>query len=118
MRKIYTSIDIGTSFVKVLVSEINKDKLNVLSSSCVKSKGIKYGLIIDANEAVTSIKEAIAIDKKKKHSGKHTLARNNIRSAYGAGRCTGYLQCDCRWDEISSMARGECFYRCFLHHNY
>ncbi len=61
MRKIYTSIDIGTCFVKVLVSEVQKDKLNVLSSSCVKSKGIKNGLIVDANEAVISIKESISI---------------------------------------------------------
>ncbi len=61
MRKIYTSIDIGSSFIKVLVAEIDKDKLYVLSSSCVKSKGIKHGLIIDANEAIISIKEAIAI---------------------------------------------------------
>ena len=60
MKKIYTSIDIGTSFVKILVSEVNKDKLNVLASSCIKSKGIKYGLIVDANEAIESIKEAIA----------------------------------------------------------
>ncbi len=61
MKKIYTSIDIGTSFIKILVSEVSDDKLNVLASSCVKSKGIKRGLIVDANEAVISIKEAIAI---------------------------------------------------------
>lgn len=61
MRKIYTSIDIGTNFIKILVSEINKDKINVLASSSVKSKGIKYGLIVDANETISCIKEAITI---------------------------------------------------------
>lgn len=61
MRKIYTSIDIGTSSIKVLVAEVDKDKINVLASSCVSAKGIKYGLIVDANETVESIKEAIAI---------------------------------------------------------
>jgi len=61
MRKIYTSIDIGTYFVKILVSEVLKNKLNILASSCVKSKGIRKGLIVDANEAVISIKEAISI---------------------------------------------------------
>ncbi len=61
MRKIYTSIDIGTSYIKLLVSEVSDDKLNVLASSCVESKGIKRGLIVDANEAVISIKEAISL---------------------------------------------------------
>ena len=60
MRKIYTSIDIGTSYVKVLVSELILEKVYVLASSSVKSKGIKKGLIVDANEAVISIKEAIS----------------------------------------------------------
>lgn len=61
MRKIYTSIDIGTSYVKILVSEVSNEKLNVLASSCVESKGIKRGLIVDANEAIIAIKEAISI---------------------------------------------------------
>lgn len=61
MKKIYTSIDIGTSFIKILVSEVSEDRLSVLASSCVRSRGLKRGLIVDANEAVISIKEAVAI---------------------------------------------------------
>lgn len=59
MKRIYTSIDIGTDSIKVLVAEIFKDTLNVLAQAEVKSKGIKKGLITDANEALISIKEAI-----------------------------------------------------------
>ena len=61
MKKIYTSIDIGSDSIKVVVAEILKEKLNVISEAEVRSKGIKKGLIIDANDALTSIKEAISI---------------------------------------------------------
>ncbi len=59
MKKIYTSIDIGSDTVKVLVCELYKGKMNVLASSTVKSSGIKKGLIVDANEASICIRKAI-----------------------------------------------------------
>ncbi len=59
MKKIYTSIDIGSDTIKVLVGEILNLKLNVLAITSIKSKGIKKGLIIDANETIVSIRNAI-----------------------------------------------------------
>lgn len=59
MKKMYTSIDIGSDTIKVLVCELYKDKMNVLASSSVKSRGIKKGLIVDANEASVCIRKAI-----------------------------------------------------------
>ncbi|HOO67908.1 MAG TPA: cell division protein FtsA [Bacilli bacterium] len=59
MRKIYTSIDLGSDSIKILVGEIYNKKLNVLSATSVKSNGIKNGLIVDANDTLLSIKEAI-----------------------------------------------------------
>lgn len=59
MKKIYTSIDIGSDTIKVLVCELYKGKMNVLASSSVKSNGIKKGLIVDANEASICIRKAI-----------------------------------------------------------
>lgn len=59
MKKLYTSIDIGSDTVKTLVCEIYKDKMNVLASSSVKSNGIKKGLIVDANEASVCIRKSI-----------------------------------------------------------
>ncbi|MDD3048648.1 MAG: cell division protein FtsA [Bacilli bacterium] len=59
MKKIYTSIDIGSDTIKILVGEMFNNKLNVLASSSIRSKGIKKGLIVDASEAIVSIREAL-----------------------------------------------------------
>lgn len=60
MRKIYTSVDLGSDSIKILVAEIYNKKLNVLAVSNVKSSGIKKGLIVDANEIIVSLREAIS----------------------------------------------------------
>ena len=60
MRKIYTSVDLGSSSIKIMVGEILDKKLNVLAISEVKSRGIKRGVIVDANEILGSLKEAIS----------------------------------------------------------
>ena len=59
MKKIYTSIDIGSDTVKFLVAEEINGKIYVLSSSSIKSKGLRKGLIVDANLAVNTIKDGI-----------------------------------------------------------
>ncbi len=58
MKHIYTSIDIGSDTVKLIVCELYKNKLNLLAASSVKSKGIKKGLIIDAEAASVSVRKA------------------------------------------------------------
>ena len=55
MRKIYSSIDIGSSFIKIVVLEELEKKLNVLANINYPSKGIKDGIIVD----VISLKEAL-----------------------------------------------------------
>lgn len=60
MRKIYTSVDLGSDSIKVLVGEVYNNRLCVLATSMVKSKGIKKGLIVDANEALATIRDAIS----------------------------------------------------------
>lgn len=59
MRKIYTSIDIGTDEVKAVTIEEYNDKLNVLATAHVPSKGVKKGLITDAQAITNSVKKAI-----------------------------------------------------------
>lgn len=59
MRKIFTSIDIGTDEIKAITLEEYNDKLNILATACVPSKGVKKGLIIDANLISSSIKKVI-----------------------------------------------------------
>ena len=59
MKQVYTSIDIGSDTVKVVVTELFNNKINLLAASSIKSDGIKKGLITDAEKASESIKKAI-----------------------------------------------------------
>lgn len=59
MKQVYTSIDIGSDTVKVVVAELCNNKINLLAASSIKSDGIKKGLITDAEKASEAIKEAI-----------------------------------------------------------
>ena len=59
MKQIITSLDLGSNSIKVLVGEIYNDELFVLACSEVKSNGIKKGIIVDEEQALSSIKEAL-----------------------------------------------------------
>ena len=59
MRHIYTSLDIGSDSIKIVVCELCHNKLNLLAASSFKSKGIKKGLITDVELAGITIKQAI-----------------------------------------------------------
>ena len=61
MRKIYTSIDIGSDTFKFLVGEATQSKINILAATTIKSKGIRKGLIVDSNLAVNAIRDGIKI---------------------------------------------------------
>ena len=57
MKEIVSSLDIGTSTVKLIVGEVYKDEVHVLSVSEVKSKGVKRGIIVNPEETLVSLKE-------------------------------------------------------------
>ena len=57
MRKIIASLDIGTSSIKLIVGEFIKNRLNILCTSEVPSKGIKKGLIVRKDELLPVLKE-------------------------------------------------------------
>ena len=59
MKKIYASVDIGTYSIKFVVGEYFNHKFHVLASHCVKSKGVKKGLIVEPNLVIDCIKEGI-----------------------------------------------------------
>lgn len=59
MRKIYTSIDIGSDTIKFVVGELLNNDINILAANTIKSKGIRKGLIFDPNLAVNAIKDGI-----------------------------------------------------------
>ena len=55
----YTSIDLGSHSIKIIVSEKVNDKFYVLASTSVRSQGIKKGIIKDRELVLESLKEAI-----------------------------------------------------------
>ncbi len=57
MKEIISSLDIGSSTMKLVVGEVYKNELIVLATSIIKSKGVKKGIIVNPEEAVLSLKE-------------------------------------------------------------
>lgn len=58
MKHIYTSLDIGSDSIKIVVCELYKNKLNLLAASSFKSKGITKGLITDVELACITLRQA------------------------------------------------------------
>ena len=52
------SLDLGSSSIKLLVGEMQKNKLNVLACVDVVSQGIKQGYIINSESAALALKDA------------------------------------------------------------
>ena len=59
MRRILSSIDIGTNSIKLVVAEIVRDKVNVLCAIAEESRGIKKGLIENFEDVVYSIRKVV-----------------------------------------------------------
>ena len=60
MRKIFASLDIGSCSIKLIVGEIQRNKLNILSCVDVLSGGIKKGFIVNNESAELALKDAFA----------------------------------------------------------
>lgn len=58
MEHVYSSIDIGSDTIKIIVCELYKNHLNLLAACSTPAKGIKKGLIVNPNEARDSISKA------------------------------------------------------------
>lgn len=57
MRKIIASLDIGSSLVKLVVGEIQKNKVNILACVQSPSQGIKKGYIVNQESALFCLKD-------------------------------------------------------------
>ena len=64
---IYSSIDIGSDTIKIVVAKIDDNSFDILASSITRSVGIKKGMIIDKDLAIKSI--TIALDEIEKKLG-------------------------------------------------
>ncbi|WP_099158000.1 cell division protein FtsA [Virgibacillus ndiopensis] len=58
-NEILVSLDIGTSKIKVIIGEVLNDSLNIIGVGSAKSNGMKKGAIVDIDQTVHSIKNAI-----------------------------------------------------------
>jgi cell division protein FtsA len=56
---VYTSLDIGTTSIKVIVAEVLNGQMNVIGVGSEKSKGLNRGMIVDIDETVTAIQQAV-----------------------------------------------------------
>ncbi len=57
MRKIIASVDIGSDFIKLVVGEFVRGKLNILGVSSVPSVGVKRGKVVDGNALLPKLQE-------------------------------------------------------------
>ena len=58
MKKVYSCVDIGSDSIKIVVSELLDDKLNILSSVIYPTSSVKKGIIISDNEFYEDLKNA------------------------------------------------------------
>lgn len=67
-KNISIGIDIGTHNIKVLVAEQDPKNENsgirILGSSIVESRGIRHGFVVNADDAVKSLKQAVSAAEK------------------------------------------------------
>ena len=102
MKKIYSSIDIGSDTIKFVVGEQYNKSVNVLASYSIKSKGIRKGLIVDPNLAINAVKDGmkyinnmldITIDKVivnvPSYNAKFIYVTGNIEITNDNGKITG-----------------------------
>lgn len=57
--EILVSLDIGTSNIKVIIGEVLEDSLNIIGVGTAKSMGMKKGAIVDIDQTVQSIRNAV-----------------------------------------------------------
>ena len=59
MRKIYSALDIGSSFIKLVVGEFFNNKLNILCAVKGETKGFRNNQITDSNKLIASINDVL-----------------------------------------------------------
>ncbi|HLR22887.1 MAG TPA: cell division protein FtsA [Pseudogracilibacillus sp.] len=57
--EVIVSLDIGTSVIKVIIGEVLQDSVNIIGVGTATSRGMRKGAIVDIDETVNAIKNAI-----------------------------------------------------------
>jgi len=58
MKKLFTSIEIGSDFVKLVVAEMYQNHLDVLASACIPCEGTHEGKIVNSGLVLKSVLKA------------------------------------------------------------
>lgn len=64
-QEIFVSLDIGTTSIKVVVAEYINGRVNFIGVGNEKSRGLSRGVIVDIDETVYSIQQAVAQAERK-----------------------------------------------------
>lgn len=56
---LYVGLDIGTTSIKVIIAEYVKGQLNVIGSGNTRSAGLNRGVVVDIDQVVGAIKDAV-----------------------------------------------------------
>lgn len=76
-ERVLTGIDVGTTKVSTVIASVSpEEKISIIGTSTVPSRGIKKGVVVDIDEAVTAISESI--------EGAERMAGYTVQSAFVA----------------------------------
>ena len=59
MRRLFTSIELSSNYIKLIILEKIQNKFYCLYSDVTDASGISKGLIIDSSEVISSLKKAL-----------------------------------------------------------
>ena len=62
----YVGLDIGTTSIKVVIAEYAKNQMNIIGYGNTRSAGLNRGVVVDIDQVVQAIKEAVAKDEAEK----------------------------------------------------
>ena len=94
MRRLFTSIELSSNYIKLIILEKVQNKFYCLYSDVTNCHGISKGLINDSNEVITSLKKALkkARDKINLKIDKVILTINPIDANFMVVSSTNYIE--------------------------
>lgn len=94
MRRLFTSIELSSNYIKLIILEKIQNKFYCLYSDITNSNGISKGLIIDSSEVIKSLKKALkkAYDKTNLKIDKVILTISLIDANFMVVSSTTYVE--------------------------
>lgn len=101
-NRVYTSLDIGTTSIKVIVSEYQDNQLKVIGVGNAESKGLKRGMIVDIDATVTAIQKAVDMVSEKTGIQINNLIVGVPSNGVSIEPCHGVITVSDRSSEITT----------------